>query len=69
MPYPSSERLIGCLALSLSLICEVEFAVALCLTSKCRGCVYKERCCVLSVIVLPQILSGGSLCGSLCGQS
>ena len=38
--------------------------VALCLTSKCRGCVCKERSCVLSVIVLPQILGGGSLCGS-----
>ena len=38
--------------------------VALCLTSKCRGCVCKERSCVLPVIVLPQILSGGSLCGS-----
>ena len=24
MPYPSSERLIGCLALCLSLICEVD---------------------------------------------
>ena len=38
--------------------------VALCLTSKCRGCVCKERSCVLSVIILPQILGGGSLCGS-----
>ena len=38
--------------------------VALCLTSKCRGCVCKERSCVLPVIVLPQILGGGSLCGS-----
>ena len=31
-----------------------------------RGCVYNERSCVLPVIVLPQILSGGSLCGKSC---
>ena len=66
MPYPSSERLIGCLALCLSLICKVDIVVALCLASKCRGCVCKERSCVLPVIVLPQILSGGSLCGKSC---
>ena len=66
MPYPSSERLIDCLALCLSLICEVDFVVALCLASKCRSCVYKERSCLLPVIVLPQILSGGSLCGKPC---
>ena len=38
--------------------------MALCLASKCRGFVCKERSCVLPVIVLPQILNGGSLCGS-----
>ena len=48
MPYPSSERLIGCLALCLSLICEVNFVVALCLASKCRGCVIFERGVVYS---------------------
>ena len=66
MPYPSSERLIGCLALCPSLICEVDIVVTLCLTSKCKCCVCKERSCVLPVIVLPQILSGGSLCRKSC---
>ena len=42
--------------------------MALCLASKCRGCVVfvGERSCVLPVIVLPKILSGGSLCGKSC---
>ena len=48
MPYPSSERLIGYLALCLSLICEVDIVVALCLASKCRGCVVFERGVVYS---------------------
>ena len=52
-----------CLAKCLPLVCEVVIELALCLASKCRGCVCKERSCVLPV-VLPQILSGGSLCGS-----
>ena len=65
MPYPSSERLIGCwLCAHPSFVRLIEFWVALCLASKCRGCVCKERSCVLPVIVLPQILSGDSLCGS-----
>ena len=34
-----------------------------------RGCGCKERSWVLLVIVLPQILGGGSLCGVLCGQA
>ena len=73
MPCPSSERLIGCLALCPSLICEVDIVVALCLASKCRGCVGKERSCVLPVIVLPQILIGGFpvwevLCGQVSGN-
>ena len=53
MPYPSSEMLIGCLALCLSLICEVDIVVALCLASKCRGCVCKERSCVLQIVIAP----------------
>ena len=38
--------------------------MALCLASKCRGCVVIEREVVYSWLYLPQILSGGSLCGS-----
>ena len=69
VPYPSSERLIGCLGLYPSLIYMVDIVVALCLTSKCRGCVCKERSCVLLVIVLPQILIGGfPVWEVLCGQ-
>ena len=41
------------LAKCLPLLCEVVFVVALCLTSKCRGCVCKERSCVLPVVVAP----------------
>ena len=74
MSYPSSERLIGCLALCRSLICEVDIVMALCLTSKCRGCVVFKRGVVYSpVIVLAQILIGGFpvwevLCGQVSGN-
>ena len=37
-----------CLALCLSLICEVDIVVALCLASKCRDCVVFERGVVYS---------------------
>ena len=40
-----------CLALCLSLICEVDIVVALCLASKCRGCVVFER-----GVVYPRLL-------------
>ena len=50
--YPSIVRLI---------------LVALCLASTCRGCVVFERGVVYSrLLYLPQILSGGSLCGKSC---
>ena len=77
MPYPSSERLIGCVALCPSLKCEVIgvcwlsvypscvrwFLCWLCLASSER--LYSvERGVVYSRLYLPQILSGGSLCGS-----
>ena len=42
------------LAKCLPLKCEVKIVMALCLTSRCRGCVCKERSCVLPVIVLPK---------------
>ena len=54
-----------CLALCLSLICEVNI-VSLCLASKCRGCIcWREELCTPK-LYLPQILSGGSLCGKSC---
>ena len=35
-----------CLALCLSLYCEVDIVVALCLASKCRGCIcWREELC------------------------
>ena len=43
-----------CLALCLSLSCEVDILVALCLASKCRGGIWNwERSCVLPVVVTP----------------
>ena len=60
MPYPSSERLIGWLCAHPSFVRLI--LLALCLAPKCRGGVCKERSSVLPVIVLPQILGGGSLC-------
>ena len=54
------------MAKCLSLICEVDFVLALCLTSKCRGCIcWREELCTLK-LYLPQILNGGSLCGKSC---
>ena len=29
--------------------------LALCLTSKCRGCVCKERSCVLQIVIAPNL--------------
>ena len=41
--------------------------MALCLASKCRGCVVIERGVVYSqLLYCPKILSGGSLCGKSC---
>ena len=39
--------------------------LALCLASKCRGCIV-ERGVVYSQVIFAQILSGGSLCGKSC---
>ena len=51
-----------------SLICEVDLWVALCLASVLRLHSVWERSCVLPVIILPKILSGGSLCGRVSGN-
>ena len=47
MPYPSSERLIGCLDLCLPLLCEVDFVLVVpCLCERLylleRGVVYSR---------------------------
>ena len=69
MPYPSSERLIGCLAKCLPLLCEVDFVLALCLASKCSGCVVIERGVVYSwLLYCPKSLMEVPCVGVLCGQ-
>ena len=61
---PLSEEVdCGCLAKGLPLLCEVVFVVALYLASSERLFLV-ERTVVYSILYLPQILSGGSLCGS-----
>ena len=50
------------MALCLSLICEVDLVLPLCLASSERLYLL-ERGVVYSQIVFTQILSGGSLCG------
>ena len=42
--------------------------VALCLVSKCRGGVCKERSCVLPVVVAPKSSVEVPCVGALCGQ-
>ena len=53
------------MALCLSLICEVDIVLALCLASS-EEVVFGERRVVYSHIVFVSILSGGSLCGKSC---
>ena len=65
MPYPSSERLIGCLAKCLPLLCEVDFVVALCLASV-RGCIrLREELCTPNCNC-PKSSLEVSLCGKSC---
>ena len=52
------------LALCLSLICEVDCCLTLCLVSSER-LYLREELCTLK-LYLPKILSGGSLCGKSC---
>ena len=49
------EVIVVCLAKCLSFYCEVDIVVALCLASKCRGCVVfvGERSCVLPNCIFP----------------
>ena len=57
------------LALCLSLICEVDFVVALCLASKCIGCVVIERGVVYSrLLYCPKSSVEVPCVGVLCGQ-
>ena len=59
----------SCLALCLSLICEVDIVVALCLTSKYRGCVVFEKGVVYSRLLYCAKSSVEVPCvGVLCGQ-
>ena len=56
-----------CLALCLSLICEVDIVMALCLASKCRGCVVFERGVVYSRLsYCPKSSLEVFLCGKSC---
>ena len=77
MPYPSSERLIGCLTLCPSLKCEVidlywlsaypllcEVVFVLVVPCLCERLYSVERGVVYSRLFLPQTLIGGSLCVS-----
>ena len=52
------------LALCLSLICEVDCCLALCLASRERLYLIEELCTLK--LYLSKILSGGSLCGKSC---
>ena len=52
------------MTLCLSLNCEVDIVLALCLVSS--EVVFVERGVVYSQVVFVQILSGGSLCGKSC---
>ena len=64
VPYPSSERLIGCLTLCLRLLCG-WILCWLCLSSV-RGCIrLREELCTPGYCIA-QNLSGGSLCAKSC---
>ena len=67
---PSSERWrLWLLAKCLSLYCEVDIMVALCLASKCRGCVVFERGVVYSrLLYCPKSSLEVSLCGKSCAD-
>ena len=54
------------MSLCLSLIFEVDIVLALCLASKCRGCILLERGVVYSQIIFTPILYGDPLCGKSC---
>ena len=53
------------MALCLSLNCEVDIVLALCLASSERLYLLREELCTPK-LYLPKILSGGSLCGKSC---
>ena len=53
MPYPSSERLIGCLALCPSLICEVDLCRLCALPLNVEVVFVGERSCVLPIVFAP----------------